>query len=73
MTVRTIIYNVICSGCKEEYIGQIQTTRKEILNTYRQHIRQLELQQTNVNGHIRLCGGGRHIVRHILLKNSNLR
>ena len=31
---------------------------KEILNTYMQHIRQPELQQTDVQGHIRTCGGG---------------
>ena len=31
---------------------------KERLNTYRQHIRQLELQQIDVEDHIRTCGGG---------------
>ena len=31
---------------------------KERLNTYRQHIRQPELQQVDVEGHIRTCGGG---------------
>ena len=53
-----LIYVVICSGCKEEYIGQTQTMLKEILNTYRQHIRQPELQQIEVEGHIRRCSGG---------------
>ena len=38
---KNLIYVVICSGCKEEYIGQTQTMLKEILNTYRQHIRTL--------------------------------
>ena len=49
---------VICSGCKEEYIGQTQTMLKERLNTYRQHIRQPELQQIDVESHIRKCVGG---------------
>ena len=31
---------------------------KERLNTYRQHIRQPELQQIDVEGHIRTYGGG---------------
>ena len=31
---------------------------KERLNTYRQHIRQPELQQIDVEGHIETCGGG---------------
>ena len=31
---------------------------KERLNTYRQHIRQPELQQIDVERHIRTCGGG---------------
>ena len=55
---KNLIYVVICSGCKEEYIGQTQTILKERLNTYRQHIRQLELQQIDVEGHLRTCGRG---------------
>ena len=35
---KNLIYVVICSSCKEEYIGQTQTMLKEILNTYRQDI-----------------------------------
>ena len=31
---------------------------KERSNTYRQHIRQPELQQMDAEGHIRSCGGG---------------
>ena len=31
---------------------------KERLNIYRQHIRQPELQQIDVEGHIRTCDGG---------------
>ena len=30
---------------------------KERLNTYRQHIQQPELQQVDIKGHIRTCGG----------------
>ena len=55
---KNLIYVVICSDCKEEYIGQTKTMLKERLNTYRQHIRQPELQQIYVEGHIRTCGGG---------------
>ena len=80
------IYIVICSDCKEEYIGKTQTMLKERLNTYRQYIRQPELQQIDVEGHIRTCGGRNFkimlffavredskILRYILLKNSILR
>ena len=31
---------------------------KEGLNTYRQHIRQPALQQTDIEGHLRTCVGG---------------
>ena len=55
---KNLIYVVICSGCEEEYIGQTQTILKERLNTYRQHIRQPELQQIDVEGHIGKSGGG---------------
>ena len=55
---KNLIYIVICSGWEEEYIGQTQTMLKERLNNYRQHIRQPELQQIDVEGHIRTCGGG---------------
>ena len=55
---KNLIYVVICSGCKEDYMGQKQTMLKERLNTYSQHILQPELQQTDVEGHIRTCSGG---------------
>ena len=55
---KNLIYVVICSGCKEKCIGQTQTMLKESLNIYRQHIRQPELQQIDLEGHIRTCGGG---------------
>ena len=55
---KNLIYVVIFSGCKEEYIRQTQTMLKERLNTYRQHIRQPELQQIDIEGHVRTCGGG---------------
>ena len=54
---KNLIYVVICSGCKEEYIGQTQTILKEKLNNYWQHIRQPEIQQKDVESHIRACGG----------------
>ena len=34
---KNLIYAVICSGCREKYIGQTQTMFKERLNIYRQH------------------------------------
>ena len=46
---------MIFHGCKEERIGQTQTMLKEISNTYGHHIRQHELQQLDVEGHIRTC------------------
>ena len=55
---KNLIYVAICSGCKEEHIGQTQAMLKKRLNAYRQHIRQPELQQINVEDHIRTCGGG---------------
>ena len=55
---KNLIYIVPCSGCKEEYIMQTKTILKEILNTYRQHIRQPELQQIDVEGHMRNGGAG---------------
>ena len=58
MRVKNLIYIAISSGCKEEYIEQPQTMLKERLNTNRQHIRQPELQQIDVQRHIRTCGGG---------------
>ena len=50
---KNLIYVVICRSCKEEYTGQVQAMLKERLNTYRQHIRQPELQQIDVQGYVR--------------------
>ena len=55
---KNLIYAVICSGCKEEKIGQTQTMLKERLNICRQHIRKPEIQQIDVESHIRICSGG---------------
>ena len=55
---KKLIYVVICSDCMEKYIGQTQTMLKERSNTYRWHIRLPELQQIDVEGHIRTCAGG---------------
>ena len=57
-TSKNLIYVVICSGSKEEYIGLTQTMLKERLNTYRQHIQLPELQQIDAESHIKTCGGG---------------
>ena len=55
---KNLIHVVIFSGCREEYIGQTQIMLKQRLSTYRQHIQQPELQQIDVEGHIRTRGGG---------------
>ena len=52
------LYVVIRIWYNEEYIGQTQRMLKERLNTYRQHIRQPELYQTDVDCHMKTCGGG---------------
>ena len=45
---------------------------KERLNTYRQHIRQRELQQIDVEGHIRTCGDGNFkIMRFSAIRDDN--
>ena len=41
---KNLIYIVICIGCKKEYTGK-KTMLKGRLNTYREHIRQPELQK----------------------------
>ena len=69
---KSLIYVVTCSGCKEEYLGQTQTILKERLNAYSQHIRQPELQQIDVEGHIRPCGGGNFkIMSHFAIREDN--
>ena len=41
-----------------ELCVDVELMLKERLNSYRQHIRQPQLQQINVEGHIRTCGCG---------------
>ena len=53
-----LIYVVICSGCKEEYIGQTGTTLKERVTVYKQHINHPQYQQIKVEAHLRTCGKG---------------
>ena len=52
------VKNLICVGCQEEYLEQTQAILKEILNTYRQHIQQPELQQIDVECYIIAFSGG---------------
>lgn len=59
---KDLIYVLICSGCKKEYIGQTQTILEERLNTYRQHIRQNKLQQKYIERHLSICGQGQNDV-----------
>ena len=56
---KNLIYVVICETCKEEYIGETGCTVKQRLNIYRQHIRQPEYQQIDVEEHLRLCSNGK--------------
>ena len=56
-----LIYVVICSSCKEEYIGETglnKTKLRDRVRVYRQHIRQPQYQQLKVEGHLRTCSGG---------------
>ena len=55
---KNLTYVVICSGFKEDYRGKTKTMLKERLDNYRQHIRQTEVLQIDVEGHTRTCGGG---------------
>ena len=68
-----LIYVKICSGHKEEYIGKTQTMLKERLNTYRQHMRQPQLQQINLEGHIKTCAGRNYAVFCNLGRQQNLK
>ena len=53
-----LIYVIICSGCKEEYIGQTGTKLKERVSVYKQHINHPQYQMIKVEGNLRICGGG---------------
>ena len=44
---------------------------KQRLNTYRQHIRRRELQQIDVEGHIRTCGGGNFKIMPFAIRKDN--
>ena len=69
---KNLIFVEICSGRKEEYIGQIQAMLKERLNTYRQHMRQPQLQQIDVEGHIKTCACKNYAVFCNLGRQQNL-
>ena len=70
---KNLIYVEIFSCRKEEYIGQTQTMFKERLNTYRQHMRQPQLQQIDVEGHIKTCAGRNYAVFCNLGRRQNLK
>ena len=55
---KNLIYVVISSGFKEDYRKKTKTMLKERLNNYRQYIRQPVLLSTDVEGHMKTCGGG---------------
>ena len=50
---KNLIYVVICSSCKEEYIEQTQRIIKERLNSYRQHTQPVNISQLDIENHIR--------------------
>ena len=50
-----LIYVIICSGCKKEYIGQTGGQLKERLSIYRQQIRQPEYEKIEVKRYLWTC------------------
>ena len=71
-----LIYVVICQGCKEKYVGEMNCLMKERINIYRQHIRQPQYQQLAVKEHLRTCGDGKfHMFSFfkIIQENKSLR
>ena len=70
---KNLIYVEICSDREAEYIGQTQTMLKERLNTYRQHMRQPQLQQIDVGGHIKTCAGRNYAIFCNLGRQQNLK
>ena len=55
---KNLLYIIICSGCKKEYIGQTSCMLKERLVLYRQHINEPRYQTSEVEEHLRNCGKG---------------
>ena len=56
-----LIYVLICSSFKEEYIGETGLNKTELrdrVEVYRQHIRQPQYQQLKIEGHLQTCPGG---------------
>ena len=54
-----VIYVVICTGCLEEYIGEMglgKTRLRDRVRVHRQHKKQPEHQKLKVEEHIRICG-----------------
>ena len=70
-----LIYVVICSICKEEYIGETgegKTRARERVRVYRQHIHPQQYQQLKCEEHFRTCGKGQFkICRFFKLHSQN--
>ena len=69
---RKPIYEVICSICKEDYIGETGIGNYKVRDTariYSQHIRQHEYEK--VEKHVRICGKGNFTVFQFLQLSSN--
>ena len=74
-----VIYIVICSTCKEEYIGETGEGKAKLrdrVRVYRLDIRQPQYQQLKVERHLRVCGNREFQIFPLLqiyLQDTNLR
>ena len=67
------IYVVICSTCKEEYIGETGEGKNKLrdrVRVYRQHTRQPRYQELKVEGHLRVCCNGEFRIFPLLQMRS---
>ena len=66
---RNLIYVVICSTCKEKYIGDSKL--RDRVRIYRQHIGQSDHEKLKVEKHLRTCGKGNFTIFPFLQLRSN--
>lgn len=61
MTCKTknLIYCIICTNCKEEYVGQTGNSLSERVRIHKQQIRQPEYRQIPLSEHLEVCAGGK--------------
>ena len=53
--VQNVIYVIVCSGCKKEYIGETGDFLRKRVNVHRQHIRDPNVRILYVSEHIDNC------------------